>query len=130
MRSPLAPLAAGLFEAIKNCIFDDAAVSKMLNDDSLEELRSDASVPHPLWVDNENRSTGADAEAWRLAALHAPWTEKEALAFEELRKSRVEVATATIRRTETADAHEHVTGISLEKGFGEIHRSASAPLGS
>src|SRR5690348_10466080 len=87
MRPQLAPIAAGLFEAIKNCIVDDAAVSKMLNDDSLKELRSDASVPHPLRIDNDDRSTGADAEAWRLAALHAPWTEKKSLAFEELRKS-------------------------------------------
>ena|SRR5690349_1280051 len=101
----------------------------MLNDDSLEELPSDASVPHPLRVDNDDRSTGADAEAWRLAALHAPWTEKKSLALEELRKSRVEVATAAIRRTEAADAHEHVTGIRLEKGLGEIHRSDSAPRG-
>jgi hypothetical protein len=47
----------------------------MFNDDSLEQLGSDSTVPHTFRIHDNDRTAAAYAEAWSFAALHARWSE-------------------------------------------------------
>lgn len=94
-------------------LIDDSPVPKVLDDNSLQHLRSDVAVPHPFRVHDDNRPAAADAEAWRLAALDAARAEKQSFPLEEHGKERVESATRAIGRAEAARADQHVSRVRL-----------------
>ena len=69
----------------------------MLDDDSLQQFWSDRRVPDPFWIDNDNGTSCADAEAGGLAAFHALRTEEEIFAFEKFWEEAVECASTSAR---------------------------------
>ena len=80
----------------------------MLNDDALEERGRHSTIPHAFWVDDDDRTAGADAEAWCLPALYAASPEEKVFPLEKRRELRVELATAPIWRAKAPDADQHV----------------------
>ena len=94
---------------VKDRVVDDPAIAQMLNDDALEEGGRHATIPHALWVDDDDRAAGADAEAWCLPALYAGGPEEKALSLEKRRELRVELAAAPIWRAKASDTDEHVS---------------------
>ena len=103
-------------------LFYGPPLFQMLDNNPLEQFRSDSGVPDTLGVDNNDRSAGTDAEAGSFAALHACWTEQEVFALEEAGQLRVEAATATLHGAKTARADDHVPPIRLHEGFRLRHR--------
>ena len=95
-------------EPMKNRVFYGSAVLQMLDDNSLEQMRSDVRVPDSLGVNDDDRTAAADAEARRFASLHAIRPEEEILAVQQLRESRIQLTTATIGRAEIPGADENV----------------------
>ena len=69
----------------------------MLDDNSLEQFRSDWRVPNPFGIDNDNGTPCADAEAGGLAAFHALRTEEEIFAFEKFWEEAIECASTSAR---------------------------------
>jgi hypothetical protein len=94
---------------------DDSAVAQVLDDDALEERWSDAGVPDAFGIDDDNRTAGADSEAWSLAALDAIGAEEKALALEKAGEMLVELSTALTRRAEAACAHQHMAAIRIHQ---------------
>ena len=94
---------------------DDSAVAQVLEDDALKERGSDAGVPDAFGIDDDNRTAGADSQAWRLAALDAVGAEEEALALEKAGEMLVEFSTALTRRAEAACAHQHMAAIRIHQ---------------
>ena len=80
----------------------------MLDDDPLEECRRYRGVPHAFRIHDDDRPTGAYAEARRLATLHSLGTEEKALALQKRRQQLIQLAPPVIRRAVAADAHQHV----------------------
>ena len=76
-------------EPVENRLLDDSTVAQMLDDDALQEIGSNASVPDPLRIHGDDRSARADAEAWRLAALHPARAEEQPFPLKQLREERI-----------------------------------------
>jgi hypothetical protein len=55
----------------------------MLHDDSLQQLWSDASVPHAVGIHDDNRAARADTQTRGLASLDSLRTEEKTFALEE-----------------------------------------------
>ena len=101
--------------AVEHRVLDDPAVAQVLDDDTLEERGSDAGVPDAFGIDDDNRTAGADSEAWRLAALDTIGPEEKALALEKAGEMLVELSTALTRRAEAACAHQHMAAIRIHQ---------------
>ena len=101
--------------AVEDGVFDNATSFQVLDDDALEERGSDAGVPDAFGIDDDDRTAGADSEAWRLAALDAIGAEEKALALEKAGEMLVERSTALIRRAEAACAHQHMAAIRIHQ---------------
>jgi hypothetical protein len=69
----------------------------VLDHDALEERGGHAGVPDALGIYDDDRSTGAHAEARRLSALDARRPEEEPFALEQPRQQRVERSSFTVR---------------------------------
>jgi hypothetical protein len=96
-------------------LLHDPSLAKMLDHDPLQEFRCNARIPDALGVNHDDRSAGADAQARRLAALHAIRPEEEPFALEERREKIIELSAAALRRAKGADAHEHVARVRLHE---------------
>jgi len=81
---------------MKDGVLDDPTVAKVLDDDPLEERRGHRSVPDPVRVYDDDRTTGADAEARGLSALDALRPEEEAFALQQARQQVVELAAPAV----------------------------------
>lgn len=58
-------------------------MSQMLDNDALEQRRRYAAIPDAVGIDDDNRTSGANAEARRLTALHATGTEQQSFTLEK-----------------------------------------------
>jgi len=96
---------------MKDCLLHHLPVSKMLDDDALEELERDACVPDPLRVHNHYGPACADAEAWRFTTLHSRGSEQKTLTLEQSSEMAIERTAAAIRRTKAAGADDHMSSI-------------------
>ena len=56
---------------------------EMFNNDSLEKLGSDSTIPHTLRINDNDGASAADAKAWSFAALYTRWSEKQIFPFEK-----------------------------------------------
>lgn len=101
--------------AMEHGFLDDSTIAQVLDDDALEECWGDASVPDAFGIDNDNRTAGADSEAWRLAALDAIGAEEKTLALEKAGEMLVQLSTALTRRAEAACAHQHMAAIRIHQ---------------
>ena len=63
---------------MKYCVGDDAAATKMLDHDALEQGRRHAGVPDRIRIHDDYRSSSANAQAGRLASLHPVRPEQQA----------------------------------------------------
>ena len=98
---------------MKDRFLDDSAVYQMLGDDPFEQRRRDPPIPDPIRIHDDDRTTGAHTEARRFTALHSIRTEEESVPLKQRRQHLIELSTPAIRRTESADAYEHVSGIRV-----------------
>ena len=81
---------------MKHSLFDRPAALEMLDHDSLQQFRGDGLVPHAFWIHDDDRAFGADAEAWRFAALHARGAEEQSFPLEQTGQLRIKRSTPTI----------------------------------
>ena len=81
---------------MKDRLIDHSAVYQVLDDDSLEERWCDTRVPDAIWVDDDDRSTRADAKAGRLSALDSIRPEQQAVALEQRREQLIQLPPAMI----------------------------------
>src|SRR5262245_17648186 len=105
---------------MENRLLDDASIAQMLDDDPLEQLRRDAAVPDALGVHDDDRPSGADAQAGRLASLDAVWPEQQTFALEKLRQQLVQPPSSRIGRAKTAHANQHVARIWVHPRRGNV----------
>src|SRR5262245_63934982 len=103
------------FQTMEHGFVDGATLLEVLHDDALQQFGSNARIPDSLWVDHDNRPTTADTKARRFATLHARRSKEQAFAFEQTRELCIQCATAAIRGTESASAHENVAPIRLQQ---------------
>src|SRR5258708_33731760 len=96
----------------------------MFDDDSLEKLGSDASVPHTFRVHDNDRASATDAKTWSLAPLYACGSEQQILAFEKGGKLRIQNASAPVGRAEAAGANNNVTRVRLHPRSRVVDRLA------
>jgi hypothetical protein len=98
---------------VKYGLIHDPSIPQMLHDDALEQRRCHAAIPHTVGIDNYDWSAAANAEAWRLSSLDAAGPEEEALTLKQRRQQLIQLAPAMVRRTESANAYEHMARIRL-----------------
>ena len=96
--------------------------------DPFEEFRRDMTVPDAFRINDDDRSTTADAQAGRFAALDSRRTEEQSLAFEKAGQLRIERATTAIGRTESSRAHQYVPAVRLEERFVLRHAQSLTSL--
>jgi hypothetical protein len=82
---------------MKHSLVHDATISQMLDDDALEQSRSDPGIPDALRVHDDDRTAGAYTETGGLAALHSPRAEEQSLALEQTRQQGVERPSLSVR---------------------------------
>ena len=70
-------------DPVKHGFLDHFASLQMLDDDSLQEIRSDAAVPHALRIDHHDRASSTNAEAGCLATLHPGGPEEQAFTLQK-----------------------------------------------
>jgi hypothetical protein len=109
---------------MENRLFDDAAITQVLDDDSLEKLRRDTGIPDRIRIHDDDGAAGANSEARRFPPFDPRWAEQEALALQQRRQHRVQIPTSPVRGAETARADEDVAGIVLHEWF-SLHRRIS-----
>lgn len=109
---------ASLFHPMKHGILDDAPVLQVLDDDALEERGGHVCVPDAFGVHHHDRTTRADAEAWRFATLDPRGPEQETFSLQQLRQFGIDRAAFSIRRTKPARADEHVAGVGIQNWLG------------
>jgi len=85
----------------------------MLDDYSFEQRRGYSRIPDAFWINDDDRSFGAHAEARRLASLHSLGPEEKVLSLQQLGEERVELTPAAIVRPEAARANENVATVGL-----------------
>ena len=98
---------------MKDRFLDDPAVYQVLRNDSLQQRRSHTRIPNPIWINDDDRTTTTDPETRCFTALHAIRTEEQAVSLKQRRQHLIELPSAAIRRTEPADTHEDVAGVSV-----------------
>ncbi len=98
---------------MKHRLLHHSAVAQVLDDDSLQQRRCNVGVPDAFGIHHDDRPSGADAQARRLAALHAIGSEQQIFSLEQLREQAVERSAAALRRAESSGADEDVTPIRV-----------------
>lgn len=106
---------------MKDGVLDNATVAQMLDDDALEQRGRHAGVPDALGIHDDDRSTGADAEAGRFAAFDATRAEEEPFALQQGGQQPVQLASPMIGRAVPADADENVPGIRVHGGRHDVN---------
>ena len=101
--------------AVEHRFLDDSTVTQVLDDDALEQRGSDTGVPDAFGIDDDDRTAGADSEAWSLAALDAIGAEEKAFALEKAGEMLVELSTALTRRAEAPSAHQYMAAIRIHQ---------------
>ena len=76
---------------------DDPAVFEMLHNDAFQKIGRHSGVPDTLWIDDEDRSIRADAEAGRLPAFYAVRPKEKTFPLEQPGQSRIQSAAAAFR---------------------------------
>jgi hypothetical protein len=66
---------------MKNGFLDHSAVFQVLDDDPLQKLGRNSGVPDALRIDDDDRSSGADAEARSLASFDPRWPKQQVFAL-------------------------------------------------
>jgi len=66
---------------VKNCCFDRFPLLQMLDDYSFEQRRGYSRIPDAFWINDDDRSFGAHAEARRFTTFDALRTKKEIFAL-------------------------------------------------
>jgi hypothetical protein len=102
-------------EPMKDCFLHDAAALQVLDDDSLEQLRSHCAIPDSFRIHDDDWSSLAHAQAWSLAPLHASRSEQQSLSLEQRGEQRVERATSTLRRAVTSRADDDVPRVRFHR---------------
>lgn len=102
-----------MLEPMKNGLLNRLPTLEVLDDDSLEQRGCDLRIPNAIRIHDDDRPIAAHSEARRLSALHSARAEEQVLSLQELGEQRVELASATVGRTEIARTHEYVTRILL-----------------
>src|SRR6185436_793787 len=87
--------------------------TQVLDDNALEHRRRHPGVPDALGVYDDAGAAGTDAEARRFTTLHAPRTEQQVFALEQLREQAIQHAAPAVRRAEPSRAHEHVAPVGV-----------------
>src|SRR5437868_3207925 len=108
---------------MKNVFVYRPSLLEMLDDNAFQQFRRHPRIPNALGIHDYDWSITADAEAWRLAALHTLRAKQQIFALQELRQQRVDVATATIGRAEFAGTDQHVTRVRLHSRISFAHPS-------
>ena len=98
---------------MKYCFLDDPAVYEMLDDNSLEQRRSDARVPDSIGIHDDDGSAAAHAKTRGFSTLHAIGSEQETVSLEQSREHLIQLASAMVRRTEAADTDQNVPGVRI-----------------
>lgn len=70
-------------KTIENRLLDNTAVLQMLDNDSLEKLRSHSPVPHTFGIHHNDGTSSTNAETRRLSALYPAGTKEEILTLEQ-----------------------------------------------
>jgi hypothetical protein len=73
-----------MLKPMKNCFFDGVTTLEMLDDDSFEQGRRHAGVPHAVRVNDDDRTFAAYAEARSFSTFYATRSEEQALSLEKL----------------------------------------------
>lgn len=63
-------------------LFDDAPLTKVFHDDSLQKLRCHTRVPDCVRIHDDDRATSANSEAWGFSPLDPRRPKQESLALE------------------------------------------------
>jgi hypothetical protein len=100
---------------MKHRLFDDPAVSKMLDNDALQKGRRHSMVPDALRVHHQHRAAGADPEARRLTAFHPVRPEQESFTLKQRRQQTIQLGAAPVGRTEAAHADEYVMAVGVHR---------------
>lgn len=100
---------------MKHRLLDDMSVAQVLHDDPLEQRGGDSGVPDAFRIHHHDGPAGTDAQAGRLAALHAPRAKQEVFALEQPREQRIQGAPFPVRGAVAASADEHVARIRLHE---------------
>jgi len=70
----------------KHRLFNHFPVLQVLYDNAFEQLRCDTRIPNALGIHDNDRTTGADAEAGGFTALDSIRTEEQILSIQKRRK--------------------------------------------
>ncbi len=62
---------------------DHPAVLQVLDDNAFQQLGGDSGVPDAFRIDNENRASGAHAQAWRFTAFYPSRAKEKASTIEK-----------------------------------------------
>src|SRR2546423_5053064 len=119
LASPAESLGGFVAETMKHSLVHDASVAQVLDDDALEQRGSDPRIPDALGVHDDDRTTRADTETGRLAALHASRAEEQPLALKQTRQQSVERSSLAVWRAVAADADQNVARVRLHES-GEL----------
>jgi hypothetical protein len=101
--------AEGLRSPVKHRLFDDAAVSQVLDHDPFEQRRGDPGVPDRIRIHDDDGTAGANSQAWRLPSLHSTGPEQQPFTLKQVRQQGIQLPAASIRRAEPAGADEDMT---------------------
>ena len=71
-------------ETMEDCVLYRTPIFQVLDDDSLEQFRSDVRVPDSFRINDDDRTIAAHTEAGSLASLYPIGTEKQILTLEQL----------------------------------------------
>ncbi len=106
--------------------FDDAPILEMLDDDSLQQLWRNSTIPDPLRINDDDRPARTYAETRSFTTLDSARPEKQILALEKRCELRVQSASAALGRAETPCTHENVVGIRfhLRSAAGDVGQSS------
>jgi len=85
-----------LAEAVKDGLVEHAAISQVLDDDPLQQVRSDPCVPDALGIYGDNRPARADTEAWRFRPLYPRRAEEQVFPLEQRGKLTVKRSPAPV----------------------------------
>ena len=78
-------------------IVDYPAIFQVLDDNPLQKLGRYSRVPDTLWINDDDRSIRADAEAGRLPAFYAVRPKEKTFPLEQPGQSRIQSAAAAFR---------------------------------
>ena len=105
----------GRRQAMEHCLAHNAPSAEMLYDDSLEQRRRDAAVPHAFRVHDDDGPARAHPETGRLAALDPVGPEEQAFTLQQRRQQSIELGAAPVGRAESAHAHQYMARVRLHR---------------